>query len=141
MHFNDCFSLPEATKDPHYLLNFIQFSQTQAGVKPITANIGGVSTELMANRFYCSGIKVCGGKECTYTVSTKQRVNRYTGIRIWLLFLLDHVHSCYIAYVYPTNTTDGRRWFVAINAENKLPLHNLTTYLATWKIGGMLLYK
>lgn len=32
--------------------------------------------------------------------------------------------SCYIAYVYPTNTTDGRRWFVAKNAENKLPLHN-----------------
>jgi len=35
-YFNDCFSLPEGTKDPHYFLNFIQFSQTQAGVKPIT---------------------------------------------------------------------------------------------------------
>ena len=32
--------------------------------------------------------------------------------------------SCYIAYIYPNNTSDGRRWFVAINAENRVPLHN-----------------
>ena len=31
----------------------------------------------------------------------------------------------YIAYIYlPIISEDGRQWFVAINAENKVPLHN-----------------
>ena len=47
--FHDCFSLPEATRKPHYLLNVIQFSHSQAGIKPIQVNIDGVETELMAN--------------------------------------------------------------------------------------------
>ena len=74
-YFHDCFALPEATRKPHYLLNAIQFSRSQAGIKPIRVNIDGVETELMANRSYCSGVKVCAGEGCTYTVSTKQRVN------------------------------------------------------------------
>ena len=77
-YFHDCFSLPEATRKPHYLLNVIQLSRSQAGIKPIRVNIDGVETELVANRSYCSGVKVCAGEGCTYTVSTKQRVNRCT---------------------------------------------------------------
>ena len=48
-YFHDCSALPEATRKPHYLLNVIQFSRSQAGIKPIRVNIDGVETELMAN--------------------------------------------------------------------------------------------
>ena len=71
LYFHNCFSLSEATKDPHYLLNVIQFSRTQAGIISIIVHVDGVPTELMANKSYCSGVKMCGGEGCTYTVSTK----------------------------------------------------------------------
>ena len=34
-HFDDCFSLSGATNDPHWLVNCIQFSQSQTKVKEI----------------------------------------------------------------------------------------------------------
>ena len=49
----------DAPKDPHYLLNCIQFSRTQAGIREITFSIDGVVTSIMANRSYCSGVRVC----------------------------------------------------------------------------------
>ena len=75
LYFDNCFTLSDATKDPHYLLNCIQFSRTQAGIWEITFNIDRVATSLMANCSYCSGVRVCAGEGCTYFVSTKQRVN------------------------------------------------------------------
>ena len=47
--FKDCFSLPCATKHPHYLLESIQLSHTQAGIKEMSAVIDGVTINLMCN--------------------------------------------------------------------------------------------
>jgi len=71
-------------------------------------------------------VKMCGADNCTYTVSTMQRVNRdvkHTKMGI----LPTGPCSCYIAYFYPLNAkNDGRRCFVAINAERTTAgdLHN-----------------
>ena len=111
-------------------LNVIQFSRSQAGIKPIRVNI---ETELMANRCYCSGVKICAGEGCTYTVSTKQRVNRCPEHKNAAL-LSTGLCSCYIAYVYPENPIeDGRRWFVILNAEQTGPIHNHSSP-PEWKI-------
>ena len=133
LYFHDCFSLPEATRKPHYLLNVIQLSRSQAIIKPITVNIDGEEIELMANRSYCSGVKVCAGEGCTYTVSTKQRTNRCTEHKTAALISTGPC-NCYIAYVYPQNPVDdGRRWFVVLNAEQNGPMHNHHSP-AEWKI-------
>ena len=66
------FTIKESTKDPHFLLNYIQLSRSQVSVTDITVKT------LKINRSCCSGVKVCGGEGCNYTVSTKQRVNRCT---------------------------------------------------------------
>ena len=80
----------------------IQFSRSQAGVKPIGVKIDELETELMANQSYCSGVKVSAGDECTYTVSTKQRMNRCKNqTKTALLSTCPCI--CYIAYVYPRN--------------------------------------
>ena len=135
-YFPDCFALPEATKKPHYLLNVIQFSRSQAGVKPIRVKIDGHETELMANRSYCSGVKVCAGEQCTYTVSTKQRMNRCKN-HAKAALLSTGPCNCYIAYVYPRNPLeDGRRWFVVLNADQTNetgPIHNHASP-SEWKI-------
>ena len=47
--FKNCFSLPCATKYPHYLLESIQLSRTQAGIKEMSAVIDGVTMNLMCN--------------------------------------------------------------------------------------------
>ena len=77
MFFKDCFSMDGATKDPHYLLNCIQLSCSQANVTEVTANIDGTITilERCRNRSYCSGVKICGGDGCNYALATKQRIN------------------------------------------------------------------
>ena len=82
----------DAPKDPHYLLNCIQFSRTQAGIREITFSLDGVATSLMANRSYCSGVKVCTGEGCTYSVSTKQRVNHCIDHKSMALIPSGHVH-------------------------------------------------
>ena len=90
------------------------------------AIIDGMMTTLMCNRSYCSGAKICVAENCTYTVSTKQRVNRCQE-HPKMGLLQSGACSCYIAYFYPLNMMeDGRRWFVVINAENSTAgnLHN-----------------
>ena len=115
--FKNGFSLPNATKDPHFLLECIQLLRTQAGIKELSVVIDGVTTNLMCNRSYCSGVKMCAAENCTYTVSTKQRVNRCQE-HPKMGLLQSGPCSCYIAYFYPPNVMeDGRRWFVVINAE------------------------
>ena len=101
----------------------------------ITFNIDGVATSLMANRSYCSGVKVCAGEQCTYSVSTKQRVNHCPEHGHEKMALLPTGPcTCYITYVYPENAQeDGRRWFVAINAEKKDEIHN-HPLPSEWKI-------
>ena len=124
--FKDCFSLPNATKDPHFLLECIQLSRTQAGIKELSVVIDGVTTNLMCNRSYCSGVKMCAAENCTYTVSTKQRVNRCQE-HPKMGLVQSGPCRCYIAYFYPPNVMeDGRRWFVVINAEKTTAgnLHN-----------------
>ena len=135
LYFENCLTMVEATKNPHFLLDCIQFSRTQAVIKPITFNIDGVATSLMANRSYCSGVKVCAGEQCTYSVSTKQRVNRCPERGHEKMALLPTGPcTCYITYVYPENAQeDGRRWFVAINAEKKDEIHN-HPLPSEWKI-------
>jgi len=54
-------SIEGATKDPHYLLNCIQLSRTQANITEVTANIDGTMTTLKVNRSYCSDAKICAG--------------------------------------------------------------------------------
>ena len=67
---------------------------------------------------------VCAGEGCTYTVSTKQRINRCTEHKTAALVSKGPC-NCYIAYVYPQSPLeDGRRWFVVLNAEQKGPMHN-----------------
>ena len=125
----------EATKNPHFLLDCIQFSQTQVVIKPTTFNIDGVATSLMANHSYCSGVKVCAGEQCTCSLSAKQWVNRCPECGHEKMALLPTGQcTCYIMYVYPENAQeDGRKWFVAINAEKKDEIHNHPLPLE-WKI-------
>ena len=138
MYFENCFAMPETTKNPHFLLDCIQFSRTQAGIKPITFNIDGVATSFMGNRSYCSGVKVCAGERCTYSVSTKQRVNRCTKHKSMAL-IPSGPCTCYITYVYPKNVQDdGRRWFVVLNAEKKDGVHN-HPLPSEWKISPKVL--
>ena len=130
--FKGCFSLPCATKDPHYLLESIQLSRTQAGIKEMSAVIDGVTMNLMCNRSYCSGVKMCGADDCTYTVSTKQRVNRCKA-HPKMGLLQTGPCSCYIAYFYPLDPKeDGRRWFVVINAESTTAANHLPP--SEWKL-------
>ena len=49
IYFKDYFSLSRATKDPHFLLDCIQLSRSQAGIKQISAVIDGVTISLMCN--------------------------------------------------------------------------------------------
>lgn len=126
IYFKDCFSLPNATKDPHFLLECIQLLRTQAGIKELLVVIDGVTTNLMCNRSYCSGAKMCAAVNCIYTVSTKQRVNRCQE-HPKMGLLQSGQCSCYLGFFYPPNMMeDGRHWFVVINAENTTAgnLHN-----------------
>ena len=68
--------MKESTVDPHFLLNCIQLSRTQSPVSEIDIEIDGVTTTLKVNRLYCSGVKMFGREGCSYTVCTKQRINR-----------------------------------------------------------------
>ena len=69
MHFSDCKALPMATKDPHYLLQQLQISRTQATVKELTVTIEEQEVLLYSNRSYCVGVKMCTGEGSDYTVS------------------------------------------------------------------------
>ena len=119
MYFENCFLMPEATKNPHFLFDYIQFSRTQAGIKLITFNIDGVATSFMADRSYCSGVKVCAGERCTYSVSTKQRVNHCTEHNSMAL-IPSGPCTCYITY--PRNVQDDRNLCGKILRKDNHPL-------------------
>ena len=135
IYFDNCFLLQNATKDPHFLLNCIHLTRTQAATKEITVILDGVQTTLLCNRSYCSGVKMCAAENCTYTVSTKQRVNRCKEHPLMGL-LPSGPCSCCLAYVYrPNMMEDGRRRFVTLNAEksNAGSIHN-HSLPSEWKL-------
>ena len=133
LYFEDVFTMKEGTKDPHFLLDCMQLSRTQSSVSEVSVNLDGVITTLKVNRSYCSGVKVCGGEGCSYTVSTKQRVNRCSEHKAMGL-ILSGPCNCHLAYVYPSDELhDGRRWVIALNAANKGNLHNHNPP-AEWRI-------
>ena len=102
IHFEDCFSLFTGMKDPHFLLQYIQFSRSQTTTNEISLCLEGVETTLLVNRSYCSGIKICGGENCQYAVSTKQRLNRCAEHSDMALVPTGPC-TCHLAYVYPKN--------------------------------------
>ena len=60
---------------------------------------------------------MCAAETCTYTVSTKQQVNRCKEHPLMGL-LPSGPCSCCLAYVYPPNAMeDGCHWFVTLNAD------------------------
>lgn len=62
MHFNNCYDLHATMKDPHYMLDIIQFLRTQSTVGEISICLDGEETTLVANRSYCTGVKICAAK-------------------------------------------------------------------------------
>ena len=119
IHFEDCFSLFTGMKDPHFLLQYIQFSRSQTTTNEIFFCLEGKETTLMVNKSYFSGVKVCGGENCQYAVSTKQCLNRCAKHSDMALVPTGPC-TCHLAYIYPKNATkDGRRWFVALCNEKK----------------------
>ena len=129
------FSIEGATKDPHYLLNRMQLSCTQANISEVTTNIDGTMTTLKVNRSYCSGVKICAGDGCIYAVLMKQRINRCSCKGHDKMGLIPSGPcNCHLAYLYPLDEkNDGRRWIVALSAEKRGKLHNHPAP-AEWKI-------
>jgi len=133
LYFPDCMALPCATTDKHHLLQCLQFSRTQATVKEVDVELDGKKETLVLNRSYCSGVKMCAHEGCTYTVSTKQKINRCTdhesmGLRV------TGPCSCHIAYIYPKDAEkDNRRWFVALNSGSSNGIHNHPSP-SEWKV-------
>ena len=125
--------LPYATSGPQYLLQCLQLSRTQASVKELEVNLGGKKEVLVANRSYCSGVKVYANEGCNYTVSTKQKINRCKEHHSKGLHATGPC-SCHIAYIYPKNAKcDGRRWFIALNTDNGSSIHN-HSLPSEWKV-------
>jgi len=124
LHFPDSMGLPCATTDKHHLLQCLQFSRTQATVKEVDMDLNGTNETFVLNRSYCSGVKMCAHEGCTYTVSTKQKINRCSehdsmGLRA------TGPCTCHVAYIYPKNIEqDGRRWFIALNSGSSGGIHN-----------------
>ena len=78
----------------------------------------------MMNQSYCTGVKICDGDNCTYTMTTKQNINRCTE-HSKMALVPTGACSCHLAYVYPKNMNeDGRRWFVALNCKKSQNIHN-----------------
>ena len=124
MYFSNCKALPAATNDPHYLLQLLQISRTQATVKELTVTIDEEEVLLYSNRSYCAGVKMCAGDNCDYTVSNKQRINRCkTHPKLALSYT--GPCGCHLVYIYPKQPEiDGRRWFIAFNTDGSSEMHN-----------------
>ena len=138
MYFPDSMGLPYATSDMHHLLQCLQFSRTQATTKEIEVNLDGKKEVLMMNRSYCSGVKVCAHEGCTYTVSTKQKINRCKE-HPSMGFRVTGPCSCHIAYIYPKDVEhDGRHWFVALNTGSGSSIHN-HPLLSEWRMSPKVL--
>ena len=136
MHFNDCFSLSTGIKDPHFLLQYIQFSHSQTAThdQEMSFCLSGEQTTLMVNGSYCSEVKVCGAENCQYAVSTKQHLNRCDQHRDNMALVPTGPCSCHLAYVYPKDAAnDGKRWFLAVSSEKENSFHN-HPLPSEWKI-------
>ena len=138
LYFSDCQALPAATSDVHYLLKIPQLSRSQATIKKLEATIDGKTVTLFANRSYCSGVKKCAGDECEYTVSKKQKINRCLHHPTSALIPTGPC-SCHMVYVYPEEPhRDGRRWFMVLNSQSSLQMHNHPPP-SEWKISPRVL--
>ena len=116
--------LPYATSGPQYLLQCLQLSRTQASIKELEVNLGGKKEVLVANRSYCSGVKVYANEGCNYTVSTKQKINQCKEHQSKDLHATG-LCSCRIAYIYPKGAKcNGRHWFIVLNTDNGSSIHN-----------------
>ena len=69
-------------------------------------------------------MKVCANGGCTYTVPTKQKINRCKEHPSMCLHATGPC-SCHIAYTYPKDVkNDGRHWFIALNTGKGSSIHN-----------------
>ena len=76
------------------------------------------------NRSYCSGEKVCAYEGCTYTVSTKQKINRCKEHPNMGLHVSGPC-SCHIVYIHPKDVEhDGGRFFIELNTGSGSSMHN-----------------
>ena len=138
LYFQDVRTLPSATSDPHHLLQCLQLCRTQATTKELEVNLDGTKETFITNRSYCAGVKVCGGENCKYSVTNKQKINRCTE-HPKMALLPTGPCPCHFVYVYPKHTdNDGRRWFIAINTETSGKMHNHMAP-SEWKISPRIL--
>jgi len=138
LYFPDVRTLSSATSDQHHLLQCLQLCRTQATTKEIEINLDGTTETFVTNKSYCAGVKVCGGENCKYTVTTKQKINRCTE-HPKMALLPTGPCPCHFVYVYPKHTEgDGRRWFIAINTESSGKMHNHMAP-SEWKISPKVL--
>ena len=125
--------LPYTTSDPHHLLQYLQLSRTPASVKELKVNLDGNKEVLVANKSYCSGVKVCANEGCNYIVSTKQKINQCKEHQSMGLQATGPC-SCHIAYIYPKDAkNDGRRWFIALSTCIDSSIHN-HSLPSEWKV-------
>lgn len=107
---------------PH-LLQCLQLSHTQATTKELEVHFDGRKETFVTNRSYCAGVKVCGGKKCSYAVSNKQKINQCTEHPKLALLPIGPC-PCHLVYVYPKDASnDGRHWFIALNTETSGKMH------------------
>ena len=133
LYFPHVQDLPQATSDPHYLLHYLQLSRSQAATKELEVNLDGKKLVVITNRSYCSGVKVCAGEGCDYTVSTKQKINRCKEHPSMALQPTGPC-PCHIVYIYPKELqSDDRRWFIAMNTGSGNSMHNHSAP-SEWKV-------
>jgi len=110
-----------ATMDKHHLLQcppvFKNTSYSQM-------DLNGTNETFVLNRSYCSGVKMCAHEGCTYTVSTKQKINRCSEHNSMGLSATGPC-TCHVAYIFRKNIEqDGRHWFIALNSGSSDGIHN-----------------
>ena len=138
LYFQYVRTLTSATSDPHHLVQCLQLCHTQATTKELEVNLDGTKETFITNRSYCAGVKVCGGENCKYSVTNKQKINRYTE-QPKMALLPTCPCPCHFVYVYPKHTdNDGRRWLIAINTETSGKMHNHMAP-SEWKISPKIL--
>ena len=105
MYFSNCKALHAATNVPHYLLQLLQISRTQATVKELTVTIDEEEVLLYSNRSYCAGVKMCAKDNCDYTVSNKKRINHCK-----ITQNLHYPTQVYVAVTWFTYTPNSQRY-------------------------------
>ena len=74
-YFHDYYTLPEAARNPHYLLNIIQFSHSQSGIKPIRVNVTR-----------CGKMCIVHTPNFAHLEIHKNHIEWYTGLHICILY-------------------------------------------------------